>query len=426
MTSDAPNPQHLALLAAIGRALGQDTPYEERLMNPDEDLTQVPVQSPSPKPNIEVLEGVESPETGWVAWVEQRTDAPQEGFLPVSIDLHVAWGGQRRAVLPVPTYNPYFGCRVGFMRWYGETLFLIYREKHRTLLAWWTPSSEQLELMRLADTHFVDGDTVYFASEWQGLFEGVLLPSLQPAVPFFPPGATGFRSLWQPAPGWLVLWKTLGWGPEETWEDYQARKDAARAAAPPVPLPPPETRALLPAPKRLETRLQELLAPTLPPRFGVDVLVGSVATPFWFTGRGRGTDYDDVSRRGFTPEYLAAYWYQYLEETGLAEDAREWRQWLARVAALDAVDPLPWTHGHRGEALVALTALAYLKARAAVLGEVCDVGALPEDGYCHYFYNRQRAVYPLEHAGISPAGFREVARRIAASGSRRLRAREDP
>jgi hypothetical protein len=419
MSPDAPDQEHLALLTAIGRALGQDTPYEELHGDRQEAISLGTMQSPPASASREVLGGAVSLETGRVAWLEEQSDPPQGGHVPVSIDLHVAWGGQRASSLEVPTYNPYFGCRVRYMRWYGEALIVIYREKHRMIAARLDPPYREWNMVLLQDRCFVDADTVYFASERAQLLEGRLLPSLAPALPFPPPKPLRDKNLWQPAPGRLALVRVVRVTEAEGRANYQALLAAVRAATPSFALPPPEARALIVAPERLRARLQELLAPAQPPEFGVDVLVGSVATPFWSPEQPRGTRYQDIGRITSSPQYLAVYWHQHLVAEGRAAEALRWRKWLEQVAALDGVEPEPWLRSHRGEELVARTALRYLRTRAKTLAKVCHTGKLPEGEGCNFFSHRGNA-QRLEGDASYPPGFREVLRQVASHNPKPL------
>lgn len=402
MTSAAVDQEQLLLRAAIGRALGQPLPAHE---------------------GFEVLGGAVAVETGRVGWIEQQTDPPQDGYVPVRIELRVAQGGQPLGAMEVPTYNPFFGCDVRHMRWYGEALILIYREKHRMILARMEPPYTGLTMARIHDRFIVDGDAVYFVSDHAELLEGLLLPSLAPALPLPPAGPLGGRSLWQPSAGRLALVETARVHMKESRADYLARREALRSAATWFPLPPPEARALVEAPERLWARLHELLAPTQPPPFGVEVLLGSVATPFWRPEQRLGTRYADMGRSWDRPEYLAVYWHQHLVAEGRAVEAREWRHWLQRLSLLAPVDPLPWTGSARGEELVARAALVYLRARARVLEKTCRTGRLPEEESCSFFSRSTRPHEPWERDESYPAGFREVLRQVSARGPKSLSAR---
>jgi hypothetical protein len=70
-------------------------------------------------------------QTGMVAYVETRAKQLWDR-VDIDIHLHVRAKDGREVVWKIISYNPYFGCNVRFMEWFGETVFMIYREKHRT------------------------------------------------------------------------------------------------------------------------------------------------------------------------------------------------------------------------------------------------------------------------------------------------------
>lgn len=414
--------EHEALLEAIGRALGGDAPYAEVEGAPGNALHLGTMKLLPVGTSLEVLGGAVDA-SGRVAWVEQRTDAPEDGHVPVSIDVHFAWDGQPRGRVEVPTYNPYFGCRVGFMHWYGDALVVIYREKHQTLALRLHPPAEALTLATLKDSWVFDEDTVYFVSERPGLLEGRLLPSLELALPLpVPRRASVFVQFWRDAPGTVGLAPWPSMKHDDTRDTYQLRLGRARESGRRLPLPPRESRAFTPRPERLWARMQALLAPTGPPPFGVDVMVGAVARPFWRDELPLATSYSSRRGRGASPEYLPVYWYRHLHADGREAEAEAWRRWLQRLAALHGVDATPWIRGHDAEETVARTALVYLKARAQVLAEACRSGRLPEGEHCYLFSTPERT-RGLEQDEAQPAGFREVLRQLVARRPKSLSAR---
>jgi hypothetical protein len=70
-------------------------------------------------------------QTGIIAYVETRAKQ-LSNEVDIGIRLHLRSQDGREAVWEIISYNPYFGCNVRFMEWFGETLLIIYREKHRT------------------------------------------------------------------------------------------------------------------------------------------------------------------------------------------------------------------------------------------------------------------------------------------------------
>ncbi|HEX8702019.1 MAG TPA: hypothetical protein VF815_24530 [Myxococcaceae bacterium] len=405
MTNAPPASERQALLAAIGRALWRDTPYEEG-DGPFEDL-------PARRRRT-VLGGAVEPRSGRVAWVEQLVDDPQGEYVPVRFDIHVAGGGSSHTYVQAPTYNPYFGCTVTHVGWWGESLVVLYEEKHLALVARMNPPYDgTLDLVRLGEPYALEGDTVYFASRHSGLLEGVLLPSLASALPLPVPDTQRLMRLEARPPGRLALVPRVSDGSNEPGGTWSERLEAARAAAPTFPLAPFGARAFVESPQRLWPKLAALLAPTAPPVLGVDVLVGSVATRFWRDETPRGKTYEDVYGFKDTLGFLAVYWYRHLVAERRSKEAQAWLNWLERVASLAASEPWPWTQGLEADERVARTALAYLRARAATLAEVCRTGKLPEGEHCYLFHPPSRAE-PFRRDEAYPSGVREVLRQVAA------------
>jgi uncharacterized protein (TIGR02996 family) len=69
--------------------------------------------------------------TGALAYLESRSQW-QGGFHDIRYHLRLRDSAGREAAWEPETYNPFFGCRVGFLEWYGDVVLFIYREKHRT------------------------------------------------------------------------------------------------------------------------------------------------------------------------------------------------------------------------------------------------------------------------------------------------------
>jgi hypothetical protein len=78
-------------------------------------------------------------ETGLLAYLESQTKdggANPHGFggrhIDVSIRIHLFGSEGTNHSVEIESYNPFFGCDVRFFEWIGETVVLIYREKHWT------------------------------------------------------------------------------------------------------------------------------------------------------------------------------------------------------------------------------------------------------------------------------------------------------
>ena len=50
--------------------------------------------------------------------------------IDISIRIHLVDAGGANRSVDIESYNPFFGCDVRFFEWVGDTVVLIYREKH--------------------------------------------------------------------------------------------------------------------------------------------------------------------------------------------------------------------------------------------------------------------------------------------------------
>jgi|GEM_PF-1461625 len=78
-------------------------------------------------------------ETNRVAYVESRAkdigprpDGIGGREIDISIRIHLVQRDGTNSSVDIQSYNPFFGCDVRFFEWAGDTVVLIYREKHWT------------------------------------------------------------------------------------------------------------------------------------------------------------------------------------------------------------------------------------------------------------------------------------------------------
>ncbi len=116
-----------------------------------------------------------------VAWVERRSRM-DGGYEDIDYYLRARVGDERVLEWIVDTYNPYFGCDVGFMRWFGERVAIVYREKHDTIVAV-VDRADGARLREIDDRWRVAGDLVLTNSRARGLVEVVRLPDLARGAP---------------------------------------------------------------------------------------------------------------------------------------------------------------------------------------------------------------------------------------------------
>jgi hypothetical protein len=277
---------HETLLAAIGRALGLDGPYPEIVGEREEAINLGNMTSAPITKSLEVLGGAVCSSTGRVAWVEQRSDVPVDGYVPVEIDLRFAWDGALQAITEPYFYNPFFGCRVHLAGWFGERFVLLYREKHDMMLCAFdppygrrpdaafddeddapadddaAPPSGPETSVRVEDSIALTPDAVWYLAERGALVLGRRLPSLARTVVVLPPEVERYPLFWIDTDGRARVAPRPQWSHEtETW---QAAVERARAAGIAFPLPSLDVVAHLDPPalaERWRRRVVELGLP---------------------------------------------------------------------------------------------------------------------------------------------------------------------
>lgn len=79
----------------------------------------------------EIFAAAVNEQSGAVAFFESRAKQLRR-MVDVTISLHIQGIDGRHVQWEIVTYNPYFGCEVGFMKWFSDSILVIYREKHNT------------------------------------------------------------------------------------------------------------------------------------------------------------------------------------------------------------------------------------------------------------------------------------------------------
>jgi len=267
-----------------------------------------------------------------VAWVEQRwRDAGYEDI--DGYELYVDGAGSR--MWEIDTYNPWFGCTIHFMRWYGDDLVVIYSEKHHTIVC--VLDQGGAPRMRVVHGRWqVVGDLVLYASEARGLVERIHLPDLGVCAPL-------------PA--------------DEAAIDLTA--GTCEPAAPLVAGTPAFWRQVA---LRLP-EVDEVLA---------ELLIGSLAYRFWEERPPVASTYEEAyaaaSGRWNPPCWLPFHW---LRTRGMAEAK-------ALLAELEAVAARAPTACNFAEAPAELAA-RHIAARAGELAAACRAGRLPEGTSCSFW-----------------------------------------
>ena len=127
----------------------------------------------------EITAGAVHPERGWIAWVEYRCKERRPGYLDIEFRLKARVDVREAIDWIVETYNPFFGCRVGYMAWHGERVVVIYREKHDSYACSLSATGGRRELVEIADEWAVVGDEITYCSEEPDFAERLALPDLR-------------------------------------------------------------------------------------------------------------------------------------------------------------------------------------------------------------------------------------------------------
>lgn len=112
-----------------------------------------------------------------LAWVENKSKEITSQYVDVEFRLKVMVDDQIVVDWVVQTYNPYFGCHVGYMAWHDQQVILVYQEKHHTY-ACAAPVDGAVRCERIGDCWHVAPDQISFVSDRPYLVERLSLPAL--------------------------------------------------------------------------------------------------------------------------------------------------------------------------------------------------------------------------------------------------------
>jgi uncharacterized protein (TIGR02996 family) len=136
--------------------------------------------------------------TGTMAYVESRSRW-SGNVQDISYHLRLRDSAGREAAWEVESYNPYFGCNVGFLDCYGDVVLLIYREKHDTYVCRFGLDSPA-EFRAIEDDWVLDGPELGY---W-GYKETTVRRLAVPALVALPPLSEWEAARWEllPAKFW--------------------------------------------------------------------------------------------------------------------------------------------------------------------------------------------------------------------------------
>jgi len=124
-----------------------------------------------------IIAGAVDAEGKLLAWVENKSKEITSQYVDVEFRLKIMVDNQIVVDWVVETYNPYFGCHVGYMAWHDQWLVLIYREKHDTYACTFTLNGT-MRRECISDYWLVSKGQISFVSERPYLVERFSLPEL--------------------------------------------------------------------------------------------------------------------------------------------------------------------------------------------------------------------------------------------------------
>lgn len=125
--------------------------------------------------DYDILAAAMHPDGSQLTYIEQQSKPGQRG-VDVTIKIHhVAEDGKHRSE-DIKSYNPFFGCHVRYFQWHGDSVVLIYREKHHTYATTygrnWPPC-----FRAIGDRWIVNGESLAHIND-NGQIEQLAVPEL--------------------------------------------------------------------------------------------------------------------------------------------------------------------------------------------------------------------------------------------------------
>jgi hypothetical protein len=295
-------------------------------------LQRAPVTTDEAGYEIEIAGGSVDAKSGRIAWVESRSK-DLGGHVDVQFRLLGEHDGRRIVDWEVATYNPYFGCHVGFVAWYGDQIALTYHEKHRQILA--VVSATGASLVDIDDEWLREEDRVFYSAREKGLLESRRLPDLEARLP---------------RPLECVDERGAIRGLNSSRDELVVDRDAFVSA--------------------VALRLWDAIRRT----DAEELVIGSLAYPFWDPGPAPRSTYERGSRRRWSsPSWLPFYF-------GEVQNESDRRHYLELLQTAATYSPKPLRPLSIADAAAELAA-RYIAGRMGPLIAACENHRLPEREY---------------------------------------------
>jgi hypothetical protein len=319
-------------------------------------LQRAPVTIDAAGYEIEITGGAVDAANSRIAWVESRSKDLGD-HVDVTFRLLGEHDGRRIVDWEVATYNPYFGCHVGFVAWYGDQIALTYHEKHGQILA--VVSASGASLVDIDDEWLHEGDRVMFSAREKGLLEVRRLPDLQARMP---------------RPIECIDERGAIRGLSSSRDELVVDRDAFVSA--------------------VAVRLWDAIRRT----DAEELVIGSLAYPFWDEGPAPRSTYDRGSRRRRwnSPSWLPFY-------LGELQNEADRRHYLELLQTAATYSPKPLRPLSISDAAAELGA-RYIAGRMGPLIKACESHQLPERE-CSFWYDHSLEAFK-EDLGLFPPGLR--------------------
>jgi uncharacterized protein (TIGR02996 family) len=125
----------------------------------------------------EIVAATMSSLTHALAYVECRSH-PRANYLDINFHLRIRDASGREAAWEIQSYNPFFGCDVGFLEWYMQDALVIYREKHKTYVCRFGLNSPAT-FRAIEDDWVLDGHHLGYRGCRQTIVRRLAIPELE-------------------------------------------------------------------------------------------------------------------------------------------------------------------------------------------------------------------------------------------------------
>lgn len=125
----------------------------------------------------EIIAATQPVEGRRFAYVESRARQNRVGSVEVEFHLLIRDPDGSVCGTELESYNPFFGCEVGYLEWCGECVILIYREKHRTYVCR-VGRGGPAAFVAIEDDWAVEGEVVLHRSGEGATVRRLALPEL--------------------------------------------------------------------------------------------------------------------------------------------------------------------------------------------------------------------------------------------------------